>query len=546
MSLGFRTEQFSAQTPGQWTWMHGMNTGNQAGTWGTMGVAAAANMPPSVYEACQWTDLQGNFWLFGGYGNGLYYNALWKFDPVIKQWAWMNGPQTGNGSGVYGVQGVAAPANIPGARGFGMLSWTDRNGKFWLFGGLGYDASGLTTSLGDLWKFDPVTMQWTWMSGGAVSGGVFGIQGVAAASNVPPTTTENHCCWVDASNNLWFYGGYSGSAAGVSDNMWKYDIGNGMWTWMNGSGPSSTSSTAYGPIGVEGASFHPGSRTGYTSFTDPAGKMFLFGATNSTSGYSNDAWKYDPSTNQWAWVGGSQNPNDPGAQIAKCTNTSVNLPQAAMEIRASWADSCGFWFFGGYYQNASQDNLWYYNEYTMEFTWLSGTNIPDAPGNFGTLGVCAPTNSPPSRNGAVTWLDNTGHLWLFGGELDFGMSTTYNDLWMYTPDEACARSCTKTSHPPVVIVDCEKILIPNVFSPNGDLKNDEFQVHAECLSSYRILIYDRWGVKVFESTDILNPWNGKKNNTGALCSDGTYYYIIDYANQQLIWKNKKGFLTLLR
>ena len=50
---------------GQWTWMNGSST-NNAPVWGTQGVFDSANTPIGLYEACQWTDSHGKFWLYGG------------------------------------------------------------------------------------------------------------------------------------------------------------------------------------------------------------------------------------------------------------------------------------------------------------------------------------------------------------------------------------------------------------------------------------------------------------------------------------------------
>lgn len=78
---------------------------------------------------------------------------------------------------------------------------------------------------------------------------------------------------------------------------------------------------------------------------------------------------------------------------------------------------------------------------------------------------------------------------------------------------------------------------PNVFTPNGtgtDLDaegkvgNEVFNILIEGEEKYDLVIYDRWGVKVFSSTDKNKDWNGKVNNTGAVCPDGTYYYILNY------------------
>jgi gliding motility-associated-like protein len=82
------------------------------------------------------------------------------------------------------------------------------------------------------------------------------------------------------------------------------------------------------------------------------------------------------------------------------------------------------------------------------------------------------------------------------------------------------------------------ILPPNVFTPNtddfqgldvdGNPGNNTFNIVIEGEEKYDLVIYDRWGVKVFESTDKNKDWNGKVNNSGAVCPDGTYYYILKY------------------
>jgi gliding motility-associated-like protein len=78
-----------------------------------------------------------------------------------------------------------------------------------------------------------------------------------------------------------------------------------------------------------------------------------------------------------------------------------------------------------------------------------------------------------------------------------------------------------------------RTLIPyNVFTPdadlNGDGYNDVFKIDGEGLDMYNIKIYNRWGERVFESDDVDFSWNGKVNNTGTDCPEGTYFYIINY------------------
>ena len=70
-----------------------------------------------------------------------YLNDLWKFDG--NDWTWIKGNNTFNQLGVYGTLGVPNSANNPGARYF-STSWIDSQNNMWLFGGLGYPASGST------------------------------------------------------------------------------------------------------------------------------------------------------------------------------------------------------------------------------------------------------------------------------------------------------------------------------------------------------------------------------------------------------------------
>ncbi|MCK9401738.1 MAG: gliding motility-associated C-terminal domain-containing protein, partial [Bacteroidales bacterium] len=49
-------------------------------------------------------------------------------------------------------------------------------------------------------------------------------------------------------------------------------------------------------------------------------------------------------------------------------------------------------------------------------------------------------------------------------------------------------------------------------------------------SDFKLLIFDRWGGEIFESTDILNGWDGKKD--GKLCPGGVYVYRVTFRIDQ--------------
>ncbi len=160
---------------GQWTWVGGSNTGGAAGTYGTLGTASPSNAPGAREQMTYWLDQSGRFWMFGGTGAGStqstgFLNDLWSYSPSTGLWTWLNGSNTANALPVFGQQGVPSASNVPGSRIY-PVSWVDSAGSFWLFGGNGYDSTGSTNDLSDLWNFNPTNNEWAWI-GGSQSGGL--------------------------------------------------------------------------------------------------------------------------------------------------------------------------------------------------------------------------------------------------------------------------------------------------------------------------------------------------------------------------------------
>ena len=68
------------------------------------------------------------------------------------------------------------------------------------------------------------------------------------------------------------------------------------------------------------------------------------------------------------------------------------------------------------------------------------------------------------------------------------------------------------------------LLVPNVFSPNGDGTHDEFRVVYRSIKEFHCQIYNRWGHLVYEWTDPAKGWDGTIN--GKPAAAGAYYYVI--------------------
>ena len=349
----------SQAAPGDWTWMSGSDTTQQIGVYGTKGVPAASNVPGARETSVTWTDDSGDLWLFGGSGYcrwatipGLM-NDLWRYSQDTNMWTWVSGTYSLNRGGVYGTKGVPAASNVPGAR-FNSFSWTDNDGNFWLFGGRGYDSTTTIGDLNDLWRYDPGTNMWTWVSGSKVfeQPGVYGTQGTPDTDNVPGARVKS-ISWIDNAGNLWLFGGYgydNTTTIGWLNDLWCYDPDTNMWTWVSGSNTINQAGT-YGTKGTADAANVPGARDLSVSWTDSAGNLWLFGGRgydNAGGSSLNDLWCYDPDTNMWTWVSGSNTINQAGTYGTKGTADAANVP-GARGNSISWIDNAGnFWLLGGH------------------------------------------------------------------------------------------------------------------------------------------------------------------------------------------------------
>ncbi|MGB0176784.1 MAG: gliding motility-associated C-terminal domain-containing protein, partial [Owenweeksia sp.] len=96
----------------------------------------------------------------------------------------------------------------------------------------------------------------------------------------------------------------------------------------------------------------------------------------------------------------------------------------------------------------------------------------------------------------------------------------------------------------VECTDC-KVFAPNAFTPNGDGRNDRFDLKANCdLLNYKIQIYDRWGQKVFESTDIDVSWDGLDVNKTATFTYNLQYTFSKFRKTET--ESRKGYFTLIK
>ncbi len=363
-------------TTNEWTWMGGASVVDktkcnligtdcgQPGVYGTEGLPSRDNIPGSRDYASHWTDSNGNFWLFGGWGydaNGTVgmLNDLWEFTLSTHEWTWVSGNSTISciycgQAGIYGNQGSPSQNNIPGSR-EATASWVDHNGHFWIYGGYGFDARGLRGYLRDLWEYDPTTNEWSWIAGSQFVPNVdagypadYGALRTPSVTNNPWSLT-GPASWTDDGGNLWLFGGYGVDESGQGHYMnesWEVDPSAGNWAEIRGE----TGSAIYGQLGVPAPGNIPDDRSGGSQWTDSNGKFWIFGGDGTLGakfGTLGDLWRFDPSTDQWTWMGGSSSLFSGGSYGALGAPAAENLPGSRISA-ATWTDKKGnLWMFGG-------------------------------------------------------------------------------------------------------------------------------------------------------------------------------------------------------
>ena len=122
------------------------------------------------------------------------------------------------------------------------------------------------------------------------------------------------------------------------------------------------------------------------------------------------------------------------------------------------------------------------------------------------------------------------------------VTTTY--VVVVTDEFGCIKTDTVLVYVRDVICEEPYVFVPNAFTPNGDGKNDILYVRGEVVSEVSFKVYDRWGEKVFETTDMTQGWDGTFR--GQPCEAGVYDYHLQVTCLGMKRYFRKGNVTLLR
>ncbi len=151
-------------------------------------------------------------------------------------------------------------------------------------------------------------------------------------------------------------------------------------------------------------------------------------------------------------------------------------------------------------------------------------NLPDS------IVVCNGTNFLLD---AGAFLDGCNYKWQNGMNTQWQYASTPGIYWVEVERKGCVV------YDSTEILPCTEMFIPNAFTPDGDLLNDQFKVVSSgVVTQFHMYIYTRWGESIFESTNIDRGWDGTKN--GTMCPVGVYNYVIEYMGKGNVLLEKEG------
>jgi gliding motility-associated-like protein len=246
-----------------------------------------------------------------------------------------------------------------------------------------------------------------------------------------------------------------------------------------------------------------------------------------------------------------------GADSLNCANPSISLSSATGSPNAtfSWTGPNGF---SSTSQNPGTTST--AGTYTVTVTDIATgcTNTATVTLVQGTDPVAGFGANPASGTAplSVNFTNSStagfaSYSWTFG---DGNTSTSTNPSNIFAGEGTytvqmvaygSSAACNDTVFATIYVYPESSILIPNVFSPNGDGINDHFQFLSSGLKELTCKIFDRWGLLMNTVSGINARWDGTTNN-GAAASDGTYYYILTATGIDGKEFNLSGYLLLTR
>lgn len=140
--------------------------------------------------------------------------------------------------------------------------------------------------------------------------------------------------------------------------------------------------------------------------------------------------------------------------------------------------------------------------------------------------------------------DTVGFIWTFGdGDSSSLKDPTHtylnNGTFPVLLTNQSAFGCVDTQSLNIFVSDSVQFIIPNVFTPNGDGVNDLFDVQVIGAVEFDVVIFNRWGNRIYEWKNFPHYWDGYRYK------DGIYYYVVKAKGFNGKTYEQVGHVTLL-
>lgn len=505
----------------------------------------------------------GNFAYWGTGANG--WNDLWQFDPASNLWT--------------------QKTNFPGTNRYGATGFTIC-GKGFL--GLGTDGSG--SFFNNYWQYDPVSNAWSAVTSLPASGRC---DAPALVVNNKAYLGTGYSMGNVFQKDWWEFSLGTGSIITISASSTTVCSGNPVtltasggtsYSWSNGSSASSivvspTSTTSYSSSDTSNSCSVQGNIT-ITVLSQPsvsvsAATSICVGnsATLTASGGGLYSWNngittssiiVSPSvttsysvsvTNACGTSTASSMVYVTTQPVAAISNCQDICPGGSLTLTAAGGNSFQ-WNTGDTISSTSVFNVGIYT--VIVFSGNCSDTDTCVVGNAPLLSIDAGSNVTIASGSGTTLSASggTNYSWNTGATTTI-ISVNPTVTTTYTVVAVEINGCSEIDTVTVFVVnfnsECPSgasFYVPNAFSPNDDGENDMLEIicsDVSCIKSYRMVIYNRWGEKVFDSENINEDWNGKHN--GKIENTGVFVYYLKYElpdNFDPSTLIKKGNISLVR
>lgn len=380
-----------------WTWMAGNDFAEAPAVYGIQGAFGFNNTPSARDGAAAWIANSGNsLYLFGGSLNN---SDVWEYGIIENRWRIIKYTMTDslgycNGqayhdrlyefsSGIWPIcrNGATAASSGSIAYVFGGYRFTIRFNDFFKFADRNYTG------------FPQEKNQWRDIHFASSNS-----YGIYSGTNLEPGGRQKASSFV-AGGSFFLFGGEGFATSGTTgflNYLWRFDgidptTEKPIWRWMKGES-TTNSAGVYNVPEIVNPTSSPSARAGSMIQSLPNGQQVLFGGQSNTA-VLNDVWIYDPSSNNWILIKGSN--------VTKATRFGIKGVQSndnyisPRHSAAEWVDNNGcVCIFGGAVPGGYTNSMWKLSPNLHNITSI-------APGNWNDPGIWSNNTVPNSQSNVV-------------------------------------------------------------------------------------------------------------------------------------------------